>query len=171
MEVTLIFIYLGWVFQLSTGRNHEVNRRLERAWSAVDILGASVWCRPPLVQKNKFRVFRALVLPVLLYSSVTWKLNGERKRIFNSFGTMSLRRILGTGRRTICPMFCCLVSWAVAGHLGDSKAPPTSLRTCGDIFRRIPTKVLYCRDCRNSTIPMDHSRASYTHQVEAVSSI
>ena len=38
---------------------------------------------------------RSLVFPVLLYSCETWTLTGELRRRLNSFGTMSLRRILG----------------------------------------------------------------------------
>ena len=41
----------------------------------------------------KIRVFRSLVLPVLLYSSETSTPTGELKWRLNSFGTMSLRRI------------------------------------------------------------------------------
>ena len=37
----------------------------------------------------------SLVFPVLLYSCETWTLTGELRRRLNSFGTMSLRRILG----------------------------------------------------------------------------
>ena len=41
------------------------------------------------------RIFKSLVLPVLLYGSETWTLNSELKRRINSFGTKCLRRIMG----------------------------------------------------------------------------
>ena len=43
----------------------------------------------------KVRVFRSLVLPVLLYGCETWTLTRDLRRRLNSFGTRSLRRILG----------------------------------------------------------------------------
>ena len=43
----------------------------------------------------KVRVFRSLVLPVLLYGCETWTLTKDLRRRLNSFGTRSLQRILG----------------------------------------------------------------------------
>ena len=48
-----------------------------------------------LCRTMKVQVFRSLVLPVLHYGCETWTLTKDLRRIFNSFGTMSLWRILG----------------------------------------------------------------------------
>ena len=85
----------GSVIHSSTSCELEVNRRLGRAWSAMNSLDAGVWRCRYLCKKTKVRVFRSLVLPVLLYSCETWTLTGELRRRLNSFGAMSLRRILG----------------------------------------------------------------------------
>ena len=45
----------------------------------------------------KVRVFRSLVLPVLLYRIETWILTRNLRLRFNSFGTRSLRRTIGFG--------------------------------------------------------------------------
>ena len=79
----------------STSCELEVNRRLGRAWSAMNSLDEGVWRCRYLCKRTKVRVFRSLVLPVLLYSCETWTLTAELRRRLNSFGTMSLRRILG----------------------------------------------------------------------------
>ena len=58
-------------------------------------LDDGLWRCRYLCKRTKVRVFRSLVLPVLLYSCETWTLTGELRRRLNSFGTMSLRRIFG----------------------------------------------------------------------------
>ena len=50
----------------------------------------SVLCR-----RTKVRVFRCLVLLVLLYGCETWTVTRDLRRRLNSFGTRSLLRILG----------------------------------------------------------------------------
>ena len=95
VEVTQTFIYLGSVIHSSTSCELEINRRLGRAWSAMNSLDEGVWRCRYLCKRTKVRVFRSLVLPVLLYFCETWTLTAELRRRLNSFGTMSLRRILG----------------------------------------------------------------------------
>ena len=89
-EVTQTFTYISSVIPPSTSCEQEVNRRLGRAWSAMNSLDGGQY----LCKKTKVRVFRSLVL-FLLYSCETWILTGELRGRLNSFGTMSLRRILG----------------------------------------------------------------------------
>ena len=48
-----------------------------------------------LYGRMKVRVFRSLVLPVLLYGCETWTLTWDLRWRLNSIGTRSLRRILG----------------------------------------------------------------------------
>ena len=97
LEVTQTFTYLGSVIHSFTSWELEVIRRLGRAWSAMNSLDEGVWRSRYLCKRTKVRVFRSLVLPVLLYSCEIWTLTGELKRRVNSFGTTSLRRILGHG--------------------------------------------------------------------------
>ena len=58
-------------------------------------LDHEAWCCRYLCRRTKVRVFRSLVLPVLLYGCETWILTRDLRRRHNSFGTRSLRRILG----------------------------------------------------------------------------
>uniref|UniRef100_A0A8C4Q8Q3 Uncharacterized protein n=1 Tax=Eptatretus burgeri TaxID=7764 RepID=A0A8C4Q8Q3_EPTBU len=61
----------------------------------MDSLDHGLWRCRYLCGRTKVRVFRSLVLPVLLYGCETWTLTKDLRRRLNSFGTRSLRRILG----------------------------------------------------------------------------
>ena len=95
VEVTERFTFLGSDIHVSAGCEPEVNRRLGRAWGVMDSLDHGVWCCRYLSGRTKVRVFRPLVLPVLLYGCETWTLTGDLRRRLNSFGTRSLWRIFG----------------------------------------------------------------------------
>ena len=95
VEVTERFTCLGSDVHVPAGCESEVNRRLGRAWVVMDSLDQGVWrCRCPC-GKKKVRVFRSLVLPVLLSVCKTWILTRDLRQRLNSFGTRSLRRIFG----------------------------------------------------------------------------
>ena len=65
------FVYLGSAIG-SGGRSFpEINRRLGIASSVMNSLNRSVWRCRYLCRRTKIRLFRALVLPVLLYGSET----------------------------------------------------------------------------------------------------
>ena len=61
----------------------------------MDSLNRGIWRCRYLCRRTKLRVFRTLVIPVLLYGCETWTLNSALKRRINSFGTRCLRRIMG----------------------------------------------------------------------------
>ena len=61
----------------------------------MDSLNSSVWRCRYLCRRTKIRVFKTLVLPVLLYGCETWTLNADLKRRIDAFGTRCLRRIMG----------------------------------------------------------------------------
>ena len=79
----------------SAGPEPEVKRHLGQAWGVMDSLDNGVWRCRYLCRRTKVRVFRSLVLPVLLYGCETLTLTRDLRRRLNSFGTSSLRRILG----------------------------------------------------------------------------
>ena len=57
--------------------------------------GQRVWQSKYLSRGIKVEVFKRLVLPGLLYGCEAWTLTYDLKRRLDSFGTSSLRRILG----------------------------------------------------------------------------
>ena len=90
-----IDIYLGSDIHVSAGCESEVNRCQGGAWGVVDSLDNGMWHFRYLCGRTKVRVFRSLVLPVLLYGCETWTLTKDLRWRLNSFGTRSFRRILG----------------------------------------------------------------------------
>ena len=95
VELVDRFTYLGSDVHFSAGCLQEVNRRIGKACGVMDSLDRSVWRSRYLSKRTKIRVFRSLVLPVLLYGCETWTLTGDLRSRLNVFGTRSLRRILG----------------------------------------------------------------------------
>ena len=95
VDFTDQFTYLGGVVHGSGRSEADVNRRLGLATGAMASLTKGVWRCRYLCRRTKVQVFRVLVLPVLLYGCETWTLTGSLRRRLNSFGTVSLRRILG----------------------------------------------------------------------------
>ena len=69
VEVPERFTYIGSDIHVSAGCEPEVNRRLGRAWQVMNSLDHGVWRCRYLCRRTKVRVFRSLVLPVLLYGS------------------------------------------------------------------------------------------------------
>ena len=61
----------------------------------MDLLDRGVWLCRYLCRRTKVRVCRSFVLPVLLYGCETWTLIKDLRLRLNSFGRLSLRRILG----------------------------------------------------------------------------
>ena len=86
---------LAVIFNVSAGCECEVNRHFFQAWGVMDSLDHGVWHGRSLYRRTKVRVFRYLVLPVLLHGCETWTLTMDLRRRLNSFGTRSLRRIFG----------------------------------------------------------------------------
>jgi len=89
------FTYLGSDIHVSAGYESEVNRRLCRAWGVMDSLDNGLWRCRYLCGRTKVRVFRSLMHPVLRSGCETWTLTRDLRRRLHSFGTRSLRRILG----------------------------------------------------------------------------
>ena len=71
------FTFLGSDIHVSAGCEPEVNRRLGRACGVMESLDHGVWHCRYLCGRMKVRVFRPLVLPVLLYGCETWTLTRD----------------------------------------------------------------------------------------------
>ena len=95
VEVVERFTYFGSDIHVSAGCEPEINRCLRRALGVMDSLFHGVWCCRYLCGRTKFRLFRSLLPPILLYGCETWTLTSYLRQSLNSFGTRSLRRILG----------------------------------------------------------------------------
>ncbi len=58
-------------------------------------LDMSIWRCQYLCRRTKFRIFKSLVLPVLLYGCETWTLTRSLERRIEAFGNKCLHRIMG----------------------------------------------------------------------------
>ena len=87
VEVTERFTYLGSDSHVSAGCEPEVNKCLVRTEGVMDSLDRGVWCCRYLCRRTKVRVFKSLVLPILLYECQTWTLTEDLRQRLNSFGT------------------------------------------------------------------------------------
>ena len=89
VEVTERCTYLGSDIHVSAGCEPEVNRHLGRAWGVMNSLDHGVWRCWYLCRRMKVRVFRSLMLPILLYGCEAWTLTRDLRQRLNSFGTCS----------------------------------------------------------------------------------
>ena len=67
------FTYLGSCLSSSGGLDDEISCRLSKASSAFVCLWTRVWREGGITQASKLAVYRAVVLPTLLYDCETWK--------------------------------------------------------------------------------------------------
>ena len=74
--------------------DEEVCYRIARACSAFGRLRKSVWERRGITLATKLKVYRAVVLPSLLYASETWTVYSRHARQLNSFHMRCLRNLL-----------------------------------------------------------------------------
>jgi len=88
------FTYLGSTLSLNTTIDDEVNTRIARASVAYGRLQSSVWKRRGIGLQTKLKVYRAVILPTLLYACETWTVYQRHARKLNHFHTTCLRRLL-----------------------------------------------------------------------------
>jgi len=92
------FTYLGGVITCDTSSESDIKRRIGLATGASASLN-TVWASKDISQETKLRVYRTLVLSILLYNSETWTLKESDKSRLLVFEMSVFRRILGISRR------------------------------------------------------------------------
>ena len=89
------FFFLGSAIGNGGRSFKEVSRRLGIASSVMNSLNRCVWSCQYLCRVTKIRLFRALVLPVLLHRSEAWSIRARERGCLSYFSARSLRRIMG----------------------------------------------------------------------------
>ena len=90
-----LFKYLGVFLTNEVLLDTEVDPRVKKASIAFGCLNKLVWYQPAIKCSTKCRLFKAVILPVLLYGSESWApLNHHFQRL-NTFVNQCLRTILG----------------------------------------------------------------------------
>ena len=88
------FTYLGSTLSQNVTIDDEVNVKIARANATFSRLHANVWNRRDISLQTKLKVYRAIVLPTLLYACETWTVYQRHAKKLNHFHTTCLRRLL-----------------------------------------------------------------------------
>ncbi|BHF65468.1 hypothetical protein SprV_0200847900 [Sparganum proliferum] len=95
LQVVENFPYLGSTLSRNTKIDDEVANRISKASQAFGRLQSTVWNRHGLQLSTKLKMYKAVILPTLLYGAETWTVYTKQARRLNHFHLSCLRRILG----------------------------------------------------------------------------
>jgi hypothetical protein len=93
IEVVRRFKYLGTVINEVNDEMEEIRARILAVNKAYSSLQTTF--RSKQIHRNKIRLYRTLIKPILCYSSVTWTLTQTSELMLNTFERKILRRIYG----------------------------------------------------------------------------
>ena len=94
LQVVDRFTYLGSTLSRVVHIDDEVNARIAKASAAFGQLCGSVWDRSGIRLDTELKVYRAVVLPTLLYACETWTVYQRHTKRLNLFHTSCLRKLL-----------------------------------------------------------------------------
>ena len=90
------FCYLGYHFTRDFSPGREIEVRLAKASTAFNMLRHVVWYRKTVSTMARLRIFRASVIPVLLYGSEVWTLTISLEQRLCTFYHRCLHTIIRT---------------------------------------------------------------------------
>nr|VZI41714.1 unnamed protein product [Spirometra erinaceieuropaei] len=88
------FPYLDSTLFRNTMIDEEVANRISKASQAFSLLKSTVWNRHGLQLSTRLKMYKAVILPTLLYGAETWTVNTKQAHRLNHFQLSCLRRIL-----------------------------------------------------------------------------
>nr|VZI09662.1 unnamed protein product [Spirometra erinaceieuropaei] len=94
LQVVDNFPYLGSTLSRNTKIDDEVANRISKASQAFGRLQSTVWNRHGLQLSTKLKMYKAVILPTLLYGAETWTVYANHARRLNHFHLTCCRRIL-----------------------------------------------------------------------------
>ncbi|BHF79317.1 hypothetical protein SprV_0602243700 [Sparganum proliferum] len=94
LQVVENFPYLGSTLSRNTKIDDEVANKTSKASQAFGRLQSTVWNRHGLQLSTKLKMYKAVILPTLLYGAETWTVYTKKERRLNHFHLSCLRRIL-----------------------------------------------------------------------------
>ena len=144
LTVTEKFIYLGSTLSRSVSIDDEVSYRIAKAISTFGRL-REVWDKRGINLMTKLKVYRAVVLPSLLYACETWTVYSRHARQLNSFHMRCLRKLLHIKWQDKVPDTEVLQRAKMESVHAFLKR--SQLRWAGHVFRmpdeRLPKRLLY----------------------------
>ena len=94
LEVVDKFTYLGSTLSRAVHIDDEITARITMASVAFGRLRANVWERNGIKLDTKLKVYKAVVLPTLLYACETWTVYQRHAKRLNHFHLSCLRKLL-----------------------------------------------------------------------------
>ena len=94
LQMEDIFTYLGSTLSRVVHIDDEVNAKIAKARAAFGRLRGSVWDRRGIRLDTKLKVYKAVMLPTLLYACETWTVYQRHAKRLNHFHTNCLRKLL-----------------------------------------------------------------------------
>ena len=94
LQVVDRFTYLGSTLSRVVHIDDEVNARIAKTSAAFGQLRGSVWDQSGIRLDTKLKVYKAVVLPTLLYACETWTVYQWHAKRLNHFHTSCLRKLL-----------------------------------------------------------------------------
>lgn len=91
------FVYLGAKLSEDGLIGTEVNSRIDEGMKHLGAL-KSVWNRRGMTVQSKMGMYEAIISPVVLYASETWKLNAKERKKVDVFDMKCLRAVSGVRR-------------------------------------------------------------------------
>ena len=95
VDIVEEFEYLGSIVTANCELDREVNTRIRKASSNFRSLCRILWYQKKIKMGTKLRMFKAAILPTLLYGSETWAPLSKHLKRLQSFVIRCLRIILG----------------------------------------------------------------------------
>ncbi|BHF78801.1 hypothetical protein SprV_0602191600 [Sparganum proliferum] len=93
LEVVENIPFLGSTLSRNIRIDDEVARRISKASQAFGRLQSTVWNRRGLRLSTKLKMYKAVILPTLLYGAETWTVYTKQARPLNHFHLSCLRRV------------------------------------------------------------------------------
>nr|VZI37260.1 unnamed protein product [Spirometra erinaceieuropaei] len=94
LQVVEYFPYLGSTLSLNAKIDDEVANRISKASQAFGRLQSTVWNRHGLQLSTKLKMYKAVILPTLLYGAETWTVYTKQARRLKHFHLSCLCRIV-----------------------------------------------------------------------------
>ena len=139
------FTYLGSTLSQGVVIDDEVNLRISKASATFGSLYKNVWNRRGISTQTKIKVYRAVVLPTLLYACETWTVYQRHAKLLNHFHTKSLRKILNIKWQDKIPDFEVLARAGLPSI--HTSLMQSQLRWAGHVIRmpdcRLPKRLFY----------------------------
>jgi hypothetical protein len=90
--------YLGTSLQSDGALELELNKRIGMAWANFKAFDRRVWRSRAIGPAFKAEIYKAIVIPTLLYGAESWALSAPQTHRLNVFNTTCLRRMLHVKR-------------------------------------------------------------------------